>query len=565
MQSLAIAHRSMPHPMRAIARASDLVLSAREQERAGCIPEATALYESAVAQAERDNQHTVLAEALRRLAVVRHQREQCEVARELCNRSYDVARQIGSDLLASEALNTLGVMLLREGSLVEAREIFLRAAELGGTNRQLRARVEQNLGIVANIRGELDEALARYQRSLDDYEEARDEHGCAMAFHNLGMVSADRAMLDDADGYFRKSIEIAERVGDVRLQAHCLVSHAEVHVACQRYEEARKNAEASLAIFDQLGSRDQKASAYRVIGMIYRDTGKLALAESRLRSAIELAVATGSVLQEAEATRELAVAYQMMGRNQEALSLLNAAHRLFGRLDARIDLVNLGGRVAELEGTYFNVVKEWGQSIESSDTYTFGHCGRVAENAVAVAKAMGFDEQEVTTIRLGAYLHDVGKVNVPHEILNKPGPLTRDEFEVIQMHPVWGVDLLANVEFPWDIKPIIRWHHEKYDGTGYPDRLRGDEIPLSAQIVGIVDVYDALTTTRSYRGAMSHDVALAEMTKCRRSWSDAVFEAFVGVFSAASSPSAALEVGPPTAGVVTPAPRQAHAATTQTA
>jgi HD-GYP domain-containing protein (c-di-GMP phosphodiesterase class II) len=132
-----------------------------------------------------------------------------------------------------------------------------------------------------------------------------------------------------------------------------------------------------------------------------------------------------------------------------------------------------------------------------------------------------------TAIQLGAYLHDVGKVRVPHEVLNKPGPLTRDEYEVVQMHPIWGIELLAKVEFPWDLKPIIRWHHERYDGTGYPDRLRGDEIPVSAQIVGIVDVYDALTTARPYRKAMAQDVAMAEITRCRSWWSDQVFIAFV--------------------------------------
>src|SRR5260370_30556235 len=83
-------------------------------------------------------------------------------------------------------------------------------------------------------------------------------------------------------------------------------------------------------------------------------------------------------------------------------------------------------------------------------------------------------------------------------LFRSPGPLTREEFEVVQMHPIWGLELLAAVEFPWDLKPIIRWHHERYDGTGYPDRLRGDEIPVAAQIVGIVDGYDALTTARSH-------------------------------------------------------------------
>jgi len=219
--------------------------------------------------------------------------------------------------------------------------------------------------------------------------------------------------------------------------------------------------------------------------------------------------------------------YQAMGRNQEALTLLNAAHRLFRRLDARVDLVYVGGKVSELETTYFAVVLEWGQSIESTDSYTFGHCERVAQHAMAVARVLVLDDTSQTTIRLGAYLHDLGKVRVPHEILNKPGPLTQDEFAVVQMHPIWGLELLAAVEFPWDLKPIIRWHHERYDGTGYPDRLRGDEIPIAAQIVGIVDVFDALSTARPYRPALTREAALAEIEKCRGWWSDAVYAAFV--------------------------------------
>ncbi len=510
----------------ALCRAADLLHAAREQERAGCIPEAIERYESAIEAAQRDGEHALLAEALRRLAVQRHHRSEPARARELCRRSYDVARQIGDDGLAAEALNTLGGLDVTTGSLEDARKTFMQALELGGSSRQLRARVQQNLGIVANIQGELSEALARYERSLAAYRECGDDHGCAIAYHNLGMVSADRERFDAADCYFRESRALAERVGDVYLQALCLVNHAEVDVARQRFENARQSAESALALFDQLGVRGAKADAYRVIGMAYRETGRLTLAESRLRSGIDLAVGAGSVLNEAEASRELALLYQAMGRNQEALRLLNTAYRLFRRLDARVDLVHVGGKVAELEGTYLAVVREWGQSIESSDGYTFGHCERVARNAVAVARALGLDEQEETTILLGAYLHDVGKVRIPHEILHKPASLTDEERAVVQMHPVWGIELLANVDFPWDLKPIIRWHHERYDGSGYPDQLKGDEIPLSAQVVGILDVYDALTNPRAYAPPLPAAQALEAMTDCRGWWCERVFAAF---------------------------------------
>jgi putative nucleotidyltransferase with HDIG domain len=507
-------------------RAADLLHDARERERNACIPEAIACYESAIATAEQTGERAVLAEALRRLAVVRHHRNEAALARELCQRSFTVASEIPNDILAGEALNTIGGLALRTGALDDARAHFLQALERGGQSRELRARVEQNLGILSNIKGELQEAVLHYERSVESYLATNDEHGCATAYVNLGIAHTDLRQYDWADSYFSKSFEIAERAGDAHLQGMCLVNHAEAHFVRGRYDQARRNAEAALAIFDQLDSRSDKSEAYRVIGMVYRETSRPALAESRLRTAIELAVSAGSVLNEAEASCELALLMQAMGRNQDALRLLNAAHRLFGRLDARVDLVFVGGKVAELETTYFEVVREWGQSIESADSYTFGHCERVAQHAMAVARALDLDDDAQTTIRLGAYLHDLGKVRVPHEILNKPGPLTRDEFEVVQMHPIWGLELLAAVEFPWDLKPIIRWHHERYDGTGYPDRLRGDEIPLAAQIVGIVDVYDALTTARSYRPAMTREAALAEIERCRGWWSEAVYEAF---------------------------------------
>ncbi len=506
---------------------ADLLHEARERERAGCIPEAIARFGAAIAAAERSGEQTVLAEALRRLAVLRHHGNQSDEARALCRRSYEVARQIGNELLAAEALNTLGGLHLAAGTVEDARRTFLEALELGGSSRELRARVEQNLGILANIQGELREAIARYERSLEEYRGAGDEQGCAIAYHNLGMVSADRGRFHAADCYFQEARGLAERVGDQHLRGLCLVNHAEVDVARQRFEDARQKAEDALAVFDHIGARDAKAGAYRVIGMVYRETGRPALAEARLRAAIELAVAAGSLLAEAEASGELALLYQAMGRNQDALRLLNVAHGLFRRLDARVDLVHVGGKAAELEATYLAVVREWGRSIESSDSCTFGHCERVAQHGVAMARALGLDDEAETTILLGAYLHDVGKGRVPHEILHKAGPLTRAEREAMELHPVWGSELLANVEFPWDLKPIVRWHHEHYDGSGYPDRLMGDEIPLAAQVVGILDVYDALTTSRAGQPALTADRAVEKILECRRWWSERVVAAFL--------------------------------------
>lgn len=519
-------------------KAADQLHAARGHERAGCVGEAMACYRRAIDEAGRSSAWAVEAEALRRLAVLHHNRGEPDAAVEACARSLEIAERNGDAALAAEALNVQALFALDRGELEVSHGIFGRALALGGQFPELHARIEGNLGVLANVRGDLDGAIGHYSRSLAAYREAGHEHGTARAYHNLGMISADREQWVEADRYFEHSLQIAESLGDLHLQGLCLLNHSEVHLARQQFDRAKSSAEQALAIFDQLGSQLDKPDVYRVIGTVYRETGRPALAESRLRSAIDLSATTGSVLSQAEASRELALLYQTMGRNQEALSLLNAAHGLFGRMDARVDLVDVGRKVAQLEETFLAVVRDWGQSIESSDTYTFGHCERVAGYAERVARELGLDVHQITTVRLGAYLHDVGKIRVPHEVLNKPGRLTNDEFEIIKMHPVWGVELLEAVEFPWDIKPVIRWHHEKYDGTGYPDRLRGDEIPLNAMIIGIVDVFDALTTTRSYRPAMSVATALAEMEKMKGSWRPDVYDAFSRMISAEAAAAA---------------------------
>src|SRR6059036_1872840 len=230
-------------PRAPVRPAADLLHEARARERAARVPEAIASYEAAIAAAEFAEEQAVLAEALRRLAVVRHRRGESTEARELCRRSHAAARRAGNDVLAGEALNTLGGIDLETDAVADARQNFLRALELGGESRQLRARVEQNLGILANIQGDFDEALTRYGRSLEAYRASDDEHGCAIAYHNLGMTSLDRREFDAAERYFRQSYAIAQRAGDAYLEGLCLVNHAKVHVARERYEDARANAE----------------------------------------------------------------------------------------------------------------------------------------------------------------------------------------------------------------------------------------------------------------------------------------------------------------------------------
>jgi len=499
----------------------------REQERAGNTAAAEPAYESACALADAAGDQVTLSMALRHLALLHHQRGASTRAGALARRAYDVALAAGGRELAAHALNMIAGFAFESGDLPGARRTFDSALALASGSVPLQAGIEQNLGILATVQGDHQQALAHYQRSLDAYLALRDERGVAHAYHNLGMISADREHWDEADVCFQNAFAGAERAGDIHLQGLCLLNHTEVHLARQAFDRARSDVERALGIFDQLESRIDKADAYRMLGAVHRATGQLESAERHLVRARSLADEMQSVLGGAEANRELALLYQQLGRNRDALGALNASYQLFRRLEARTELVDVGRKIGDLEGTYLRIVHEWGESLESADTYTHGHCGRVAEYGLAVARALSFDAGQLTALRLGAYLHDLGKVRIPHEILNKAGKLTAEEFGVVKMHPIWGLEMLTEVDFPWDLKPIIRWHHEKCDGSGYPDGLKGEEIPVAAQIICIVDVYDALTTTRSYKPAFTPVEALARMAEVPHWWRPDVYAAFL--------------------------------------
>ncbi len=150
-------------------------------------------------------------------------------------------------------------------------------------------------------------------------------------------------------------------------------------------------------------------------------------------------------------------------------------------------------------------------TIEARDPLTNGHCERLAQYAEAVGRMLDLGDDACRTLQRGGYLHDLGKVGVPDAVLLKAGPLTRDEFAIMKRHTEIGDTLCAPLRSLKDVRPIVRHHHERLDGSGYPDGLRGDEIPVLAQIVGVVDVYDALTTVRPYRGRLTRAAAVAEL------------------------------------------------------
>ena len=160
-----------------------------------------------------------------------------------------------------------------------------------------------------------------------------------------------------------------------------------------------------------------------------------------------------------------------------------------------------------------SVIVSLALTIEARDSTTDGHCQRLAQYASALGRTLGLDAADVADLARGGFLHDLGKVGIPDAVLLKPGPLTPGEYELMKEHTVIGDRLCGELRFLRRVRPIVRHHHERLNGSGYPDGLRGDAVPLLAQIMGIVDVFDALTTERPYRKALPVEQAVAELRR----------------------------------------------------
>jgi putative two-component system response regulator len=214
-------------------------------------------------------------------------------------------------------------------------------------------------------------------------------------------------------------------------------------------------------------------------------------------------------------------------------------------LKARVrSLIRLKRYTDELD-TAETVIMSLARTIEARDPYTEGHCERLARYAVLIGQRLGLPDEDLAALHRGGFLHDVGKIAIPDAILSKAGPLTEEEREQMRAHTTVGEHLCGELRALKHVRPIIRHHHERLDGSGYPDGLRGDDIPLLAQIIGVVDVFDALTTNRPYKAACSSGEAIAELRReVARGWRSAsIVDALAsavddGAISTARNPSA---------------------------
>ena len=200
---------------------------------------------------------------------------------------------------------------------------------------------------------------------------------------------------------------------------------------------------------------------------------------------------------------------------------------------------------AETQSAYLGAIRALATALDARDPYTAGHSERVSAISVAVGRQMRLDDEQLEVLRLGALLHDIGKIGVSDHILRKPAALTPDEFEMIKQHPGLGARILRSVPFLAPHVPIVELHHERPDGKGYPHGLVGDEIPLLARIAHVADAFDAMTSARAYRPARGSAEALVELWKCAGAQFDAeVVQALAAALPRLDAPSSALPTDP---------------------
>ena len=195
----------------------------------------------------------------------------------------------------------------------------------------------------------------------------------------------------------------------------------------------------------------------------------------------------------------------------QLLAFAHDLNEVYRRERART--AELEDALRELEESYLATVRTLAFVVEAKDVHTRSHLDRAHDYAVALAQRVAPDLAADQTLRYGFFLHDIGKIGIPEQILSKPGPLTDDEWAIMRTHPLLGAQILSPVKFLHPALPIVEAHHEKWDGSGYPRGLRGEDIPLGARIFALVDAFDAMTSDRPYRRSLTFEQALEQIAR----------------------------------------------------
>ena len=508
---------------------------AKKAEREGRWADACAVYELLVR--DPDTQAPTRLAALRWLGRAYLEQGNRGAALDVLEAAVTSADICGSAPAVAQALNVIGIVYQVGGDLDQAAAIYgaARAKAETANDAALIAMIDQNLGTVAMIRGDLRGALEAFRLSHLGYQTLGMRNHEAQILNNIALAYMELGELSDAEIAYNEAARAFEEEGDRARQLDLEVNKVQLYIAGRRFDEALAQCEKLIAV---AGAEPApwRGEVHRHVGVIARERADYTKATEFLLRAEAHALESGDLLLHADVAEQMAEVCWAQQRHRDMLHYLNEAHSLYSQLKARHRVAQVDKRNNALESRFLEMAKQWGNSIESKDRYTQGHCERVAFFACVLAETAGFNSRSLFWFRIGALLHDIGKIIVPTEVLNKPGKLTDEEWTIMKRHPEAGLELVADIDFPGDIRAIIRNHHERWDGTGYPDRLKGEEIPFAARILCVADVYDALTTTRSYRPGLTHARAAEIMRSSTGQFDPDLLETFLAWAETADIP-----------------------------
>ena len=433
----------------------------------------------------------------------------------------------------SQCYDNLGVIYYSLRNYEKALEYLKKSLEIKKSLKKTDqiALTLNNIGAILRETGKYDEALKFLTESLEFKEKSDNRMGIINSLLNIASIYREMKKYDEATKYFDRILKLCDETDNKVELAMTEIEIAKVKIEQDKMDEAIEFLEKSLSIGEEIDapniireSCEQLSNIYEKIGdfrnaLIYFKKSIAAkdriIQEERNRAIAEMEIKYETEKKE----RELEIAnlknVELKKANEELVETQRALQEYRDNLEQLVQKRSqeLSESYRKLRQTFDAIIKTMTKVVEFRDPYTAGHQERVARLAVAIAEQMKLDEHTIEGIRLAGMVHDIGKIYVPSEILTKPGRLNPVEFMLIKNHSTAGYEILKSIDFPWDIAKIVRQHHERLDGSGYPDGISGDEITLEAKIIAVADVVEAISSHRPYRPALGIDIALDEIEK----------------------------------------------------
>lgn len=430
------------------------------------------------------------------------------------HRASSAYRRLNDPTGICKSLRNLGVIYIELGEFEDAEIAYGEAIEIAQNNQNhiLYGDLNNNLGTIKNMKGDWQGALQCYNISKEVYENQGEVRKSAYTLNNIGITLLEREQYDTALSSFVDALKVADSIKDAPLSLILNINLTDLYLKKGQVLEAATCCHNAFSYLSSEGLRNgQLAETKKLAGRISLLEKDFETAARDFDEALDICEELGLQFLEAEILSEKGNLYLHIGHHMEALQTLEKSFRQFSQMDATGQVEKTEKLIASIEELYLKIFESMAYKVDQKDHYTKGHSDRVANLALEIARELRLPDSEIKAIVGGALLHDLGKLEIPDEILKKPGRLTKEEYDIVKNHPDLGVSHLSGMNFPWDIIPMIRYHHEQFDGGGYPTGMSGEMIPLGARVICVADVFDALTSERPYRAAFSSEKALHVM------------------------------------------------------